>query len=99
MSVVPQAAFTLPAIIAMSENSNSSQREHVIRLCNTADNNFLVVSKVHIQAFTRVDLHMQETPTIISLHVIMFLIDCVNEFVFYRMVLSRFGPKIWSLKE
>ena len=41
-----QTAFSLPAIIAMSENSNSSQREHVIRLCNTADNNFLVVSKV-----------------------------------------------------
>ena len=46
ISVFLQTAFTLPAIIAMSENSNSSQREHVIRLCHTADNNFLVVSKV-----------------------------------------------------
>ena len=38
----------------MSENSNSSQREHVIRLCHTADNNFLVVSKVlgHIYSLT-----------------------------------------------
>ena len=46
MTCFLQTAFTLPAIIAMSENSNSSQREHVIRLCHTADNNFLVVSKV-----------------------------------------------------
>ncbi|XP_020618974.1 WD repeat-containing protein 49-like [Orbicella faveolata] len=46
-----ETAFTLPAIIAMSENSNSSQREHVIRLCNTADNNFLVVSKDGLVSF------------------------------------------------
>lgn len=46
-----ETAFTLPAIIAMSENSNSSQREHVIRLCHTADNNFLVVSKDGLVSF------------------------------------------------
>ncbi|CAH3022493.1 unnamed protein product [Porites evermanni] len=46
-----ETAFALPAIIAMSENSNSSQREHVIRLCNTADNNFLVVSKDGLVSF------------------------------------------------
>ncbi|KAJ7393062.1 hypothetical protein OS493_008360 [Desmophyllum pertusum] len=46
-----ETAFTLPAIIAMSENSNSSQREHVIRLTNTADNNFLVVSKDGLVSF------------------------------------------------
>lgn len=46
-----ETAFSLPAVIAMSENSNSSQREHVIRLCNTADNNFLVVSKDGLVSF------------------------------------------------
>lgn len=46
-----ETAFSLPAIIAMSENSNSSQREHVVRLCNTADNNFLVVSKDGLVSF------------------------------------------------